>query len=49
MIPFEVLYLKALYQKSVIGALLAKQLLANINTRIHTSADCGPTPPIAMS
>jgi hypothetical protein len=49
MIPFEVLYLKALYQKSVIGAQLVKQLLTNTNTRIHASTDYGPTPLIAMS
>jgi hypothetical protein len=35
MIPFEVLDLKALYQKSVIGALLVMQLPANTKTRIH--------------
>jgi hypothetical protein len=49
MIPFEVLYLKALYKKSVIGAQLAKQLLTNTNTRIHASTDYCPTPLIAMS
>jgi hypothetical protein len=49
MILFEVLYLKVLYQKSVIGALAAKQLLTNTNTRIHASTDYGPTPLIAMS
>jgi hypothetical protein len=49
MIPFEALNIKALYQKSVIGAWLAKQLLTNTNTRIHASTNYGPTPLIAMS